>query len=216
VPDADLALWPESAFFGPEPVSASCPTIKGCIRAVGEKKYNSAIIENDGEVTCYDKCNLVPYSESRFTPGTETVSIDLSGCRVGVAICYDICFADFMRKLSTCDLILVLANEASDPTMNLARQLLAMAQLRAIEARCTIIRNANGGYSGMIDGNGVLYPVELDFRTAIRLEPAQLDSRFSLYAHLGDWLPIACVLAIILDFTNRTAPSHSKTFTPPA
>lgn len=203
VPDADLALWPESAFFGYPQVTASCPTVEGCIRVDGERTFNSAVIDIHGEVICYDKCNLVPYSESKFTAGTEIVSFDLDGCQIGVAICYDICFASFMCRLNGCNLVLVPANEASDPTMGLAWQLLAMGKLRAIELRRTIIRNANGGYSGAIDGNGDLHPVELDFRTAVKLEPAELDSRFSLYAQVGDWLPIACVLAVVLTVCRR-------------
>lgn len=197
VPVADLAIWPETAFEGHEPLGATCATVQGCRRHEGDRTFNSAMIDVDGVTICYDKCNLVPYSEARLTPGSHAVSFASGEYEIGVAICYDICFGRFMRGLADCDFILVPANESSDPTMQLANQLLAIAKIRAIEMHRAIVRNANGGYSGVVDGNGRTQPLEVKQATVVTVP---IDDRLSLYAYLGDWLPAACVLALAVGF----------------
>jgi apolipoprotein N-acyltransferase len=201
VPQADIALWSEAAFEGHQPLSALCTTIQGCRRREKEGVFNSAIIETDGGVTfCYDKCNVVPYFESQFTPGDQLVSFESDGYKVGVAICYDASFGKFMRELADCDFTVVLGNESFDPTMQLANQMFSMGQIRAIEMRRAIVRNANGGHSGAIDGNGVGRPIELWEPTIVSVP---LDNRVSPYAFLGDWLPLACLLAVLCTIGQR-------------
>lgn len=202
IPPADLALWPETAFDGHKLIAASCATVQGCLRHEGGNTFNSAMIDVDGVKICYDKCNLVPYSESRLTPGTQTVRFASGGYEIGVAICYDICFGRFMQRLGDCDFIVVVANESSDPTMQLASQLLAIAKIRAIEMRRAIVRNANGGYSGAVDGNGRTQPLEVEQATVVAVP---VDRRLSLYVYLGDWLPVMCVLALAVEFVSRRA-----------
>jgi apolipoprotein N-acyltransferase len=103
---------------------------------------------------------------------------------------------------------------------------LAVSRFRAIECRRSMVRAVNMGVSALIDSNGrVLKPTRhesgapvwvylpdqiqnriLDFppsewhtlkKTAGVLSAAvPIDHRFSFYALVGDWLPIACWLGI--------------------
>jgi apolipoprotein N-acyltransferase len=201
VPSADFALWSESVFAYPQPIESRATLLQGCIRQEGDKTFNSLAILQGGQVVgMYDKCNLVPWSEfqpwkgrSRLTAGDKLRVFD----RFGVAICYDVCFSNYMRRLAGegPEFIAISANESIDPTMMLAYQLLAHSRLRAIEARRTIVRNANGGYSGVIDGNGRLQPI-LDFREPVVLD-IPIDDRVSPYVWLGYWLPIGCLLVTV-------------------
>ncbi len=211
VPTADFAVWAETAFYQYQSLPADSVLVQGCYRDDGGKFFNSVAVAN-GErlIGYYDKCNLVPWSE--FTPWVENERELTAGerpgifeCgpfRFGVVVCYDVCFTEFMRDLAkeNPQFIAIVANESSDPSMLLAYQLLAQTRLRAIESRRPIVRNANGGYSGIIDGNGQLHSVRVDFREPVVLGPVPLDNRISLYAWLGHWLPTACVLTVLVAF----------------
>jgi apolipoprotein N-acyltransferase len=90
-----------------------------------------------------------------------------------------------------------------------------LAQFRAIESRRAFVRNAEDGYSGIIDGNGMLIaePPEIDFRSPVVLGRMPIDSRFSLYALLGDWLPLAaCVVmfAVVVSSLRGRQKGSSK------
>jgi apolipoprotein N-acyltransferase len=213
VPDANFALWSESAFGYPHAIESPAVLLQGIRRSTDEDSFNSLVILREERVIgIYDKWNLVPWSEFMpwssqrvLTAGDKLGVFDIDGQRVAAAICYDVCFSDYMRQLARehPDVVVIAANESADPTMMLAHQLLAQSRLRAIEMRRTIVRNANGGYSGIIDGNGRLYPVELDFREPVVLESIPIDRRHSPYVWLGYWLPIGCCLALFVTIARR-------------
>lgn len=212
VPDVDLALWSETVFEEPIPLPTPAVLVQGVLRETGDRTFNSlAILQAGREYGMYDKCNLVPWSEfvpwsnrRLLSPGPRCKTFDMNGYRLGVAICYDICFSDFMRTLAADrpDFIVIAANEAADPSMMLAHALMAQSRLRAIEMRRTLIRNANGGYSGIIDGSGCQRLVETNFRDPIVCGSIPVDRRLSLYVILGFWLPIGCCLALAISIAR--------------
>ena len=213
VPAVNLAVWSESAFENFETVDSDSVLVQGFRRESHGDRFNSLAVTQRGKLLAtYDKSNLVPWSEfvpfdknrSNLSPGTSHGSFTLLGRKVGCAICYDICFTDFMRGLSDASFIVVPANEAIDPTMKLARQTLAATRLRAVELRRTIVRNANGGYSGIVDGSGYLRPIPLNFGVPTTIGAVPIDSRFSLYALTGPWLPIICCAAIAYAAARRS------------
>jgi predicted amidohydrolase len=76
----------------------------------GDAVYNTApVLDRDGELVArYRKIHLFdvalegqpPFRESAtFTPGTELVSHQIEGVRVGLAICYDLRFPELFRGL---------------------------------------------------------------------------------------------------------------------
>jgi len=75
-------------------------------------------------------------------------------------------------------------------------QHLAIARFRAVETRRSVVRAVNMGISAIIDPDGrvVALPGETWAKSkkvsAIVRGPVPIDTRTSLYARLGDWLPI--------------------------
>src|SRR5947207_14375996 len=77
-------------------------------------------------------------------------------------------------------------------------QHLAISRFRAVECRRALVRAVNGGISAVIDGDGRV--VALPGTTwsnshsvmAVVNAPVPIDTRTSLYARFGDWLPWSC------------------------
>lgn len=188
---------------------------------------NSAAVVDPqrGYVGCYDKLRLVPFSEfyppgrpkfaaggrDRYMPGRSypvfemTAGASMPRYSFAVAICYDTAFPDVFRRFmrpppgeQLPGFFVVPACEAHDRYMRLQDILLQLARFRAIECRRAFVRNSEGGFSGIIDGNGTLIaaPPEIDFDKPVILGRVPMDDRFSPYVILGDWLPIAAWGAI--------------------
>jgi apolipoprotein N-acyltransferase len=79
---------------------------------------------------------------------------------------------------------------------------LAVSRFRAIETRRSLVRAVNMGISAVIDGNGriVALPRETLRESkgveAIVKATVPIDSRLSVYAYAGDWLPWACWIGV--------------------
>lgn len=189
--------------------------------------YNSAAVidPQGGYVGSYDKLRLVPFNEfyphgrprfgpprrNDFTHGREYPLYTMTGGRprraisFAIAICYDTGFPGVFRRYmrgapSPPDFFVVPAFERHDRKMRLQWKLLALARFRAIETRRAFVRNAESGYSGIIDGNGLLVsaPAPTEFQKPVFLGRMPIDQRTSIYSHLGDWLPLgACGLIVV-------------------
>jgi apolipoprotein N-acyltransferase len=92
-------------------------------------------------------------------------------------------------------------------------QHLAICRFRAIETRRSVVRAVNMGISAIIDPDGrvVALPGETWAKSkkveGIVRGPVPLDTRTSLYARLGDWLPLCAwgvfASSIVLGFVRR-------------
>ena len=129
-----------------------------------------------------------------------------SPCRFAATICYDSCFAPLYRRFMRSresdrppDFFVASSCESLDLTLSLQRSILAQARLRAIECRRAVVRNVECGYSGIIDGCGrmVAAPSGVLLREPTPLGPVPLDSRTSIYAYCGDWLPVTAVVVLV-------------------
>jgi apolipoprotein N-acyltransferase len=75
---------------------------------------------------------------------------------------------------------------------------LAICRFRAVETRRAVVRAVNMGISGVIDPDGrvVALPGETWAKSkkveAVVRAVVPIDSRLTLYARFGDWLPAAC------------------------
>ncbi len=165
--------------------AAGATIVVGCDRVSDDDpktRFNSAVVVDSsrGVLGYYDKLVLVPFTEFHppgrprfggpsadvFTHGKQYPTFSLTGgnpprCwRFSVGICYDTAFArvfrHYMKEDAAPDFFVVPAFEAHDRAMRLQASLLALAKFRAIETRRAMVRNAFGGYSGVIDGNGML------------------------------------------------------------
>jgi apolipoprotein N-acyltransferase len=188
------------------------------VAVVGSYRFNNnqarrnsiVVINADGTVQgFYDKQYLVPGSE--FTPYGPKSSQRIRGTAAPVfkvrehyfaaSICYDLAFQRlyrrFMEAERTPDFFVVASNENQDGCGLISRHCLAMARIRAVEFRRSVVRNVRGGYSGVVDSNGQVQgpPLPWSVETATCVGPVPIDSRRSVYATLGDW-PLYSVLLV--------------------
>jgi apolipoprotein N-acyltransferase len=98
---------------------------------------------------------------------------------------------------------------------------LAVCRFRAVETRRAVIRAVNMGISGIIDADGRVVRLPAESWAASKAVEAvvrgavPLDERSSLYARLGDWLPLACwatlALGLVLPLFWRRDPQRGLT-----
>lgn len=138
--------------------------------------YNSVFVASPGGLLPYryDKIHLVPFGEylplvghlpflkplvrevSSFTPGTAALPLPGPGGPMGVAVCYEVTypwlFASEVQRGAT--LLVTITNDGWYGDSAAPRQHLALAILRAAEARRYLVRAANTGISAVIDPYG--------------------------------------------------------------
>jgi apolipoprotein N-acyltransferase len=168
----------------------------------------------------YDKQLLVPFGE--FVPiaglfpfarpiiqgdapigaGGPGGVLRVGSLRLGVITCYEIVAPALaaMRRRDGADMLVNVSNDAWFAGSAASAQLLAQAQLRAIEQGLPLVRVANAGPSAVIDANGAIA-----WRTSGELASAHVVTVGSvrpvtLYARIGDitvWLAWALVGAAV-------------------
>ncbi len=204
-------------------------------------RYNSTAIfdARRGHVGYYDKSYLVPWNEYTpwlRVPGLVPISVpyksgdrcplfsvrtrhSMRDCHFGTTICYDTCFPSLHRRYvrsaaGSPDFFVTSSCELIDATKRLADAILTMAQFRAIECRRAIVRNVEGGHSGVIDGSGrfALAPSADEINRPVSVGRVPLDRRVSLYAYLGDWLPIVASLIVGLGAFSGRPSSRFRRF----
>jgi apolipoprotein N-acyltransferase len=138
--------------------------------------YNSALLLNpEGRVAGnYHKSHLVPFGEyvplqkylpflsplveavGDFSAGTIDRPLEHSGARLGILICFESVFADLARQwvAAGANVLVNLTNDAWYGRSSAPEQSLAMAVLRAVEARRSLVRSANTGISAFIEPSG--------------------------------------------------------------
>jgi apolipoprotein N-acyltransferase len=124
--------------------------------------------------------------------------------RFGVLICYEDADAPLAREYTRpgqeppVDFLVNISNDGWFMGTPEHAEHLAVSRFRAVENRRALLRAANGGISAVIDGNGRV--VALPAATwaashsvmAVVSAAVPIDSRSSLYARVGDWLPWGC------------------------
>jgi apolipoprotein N-acyltransferase len=169
--------------------------------------------------------NFAPYDHDySLTPGEHQTRFPLQtragNYTFGVIICYEDSDPLLARQYSVPDGDLppvdFLVNISNDGWFNGTsehEQHLAICRFRAIEARRSVVRAVNMGISAVIDGNGRVVALPGDSWQDSKKVAAPLvaqvpiDSRTSVYARAGDWLPSGCAvvacLGLLLTFRRR-------------
>jgi apolipoprotein N-acyltransferase len=195
-------------------------TITGAPRTSAKKTteyriWNSlhAIDENAKIVGTYDKFHLVPFGEytpfrstfgfSKITVGTTDFSagsglqtLRLKGLPpVSPLICYEVIFPGrVVDKTDRPHWLLNLTNDGWYGVSSGPYQHFATARLRAVEEGLPLVRVANTGISGVIDGYGrTVAKLALDTKGILDSDlPRALPP--TLYARLGNWIVIFLLL----------------------
>lgn len=190
------------------------------------RSYNSAfLVSPQGRLTGrYDKIRLLPFGE--YLPYRSTLSwparyvgmapdyvagdkygvLALGDARVGVTICWENIFPEHVRALvrDGAEVVVNMTNEAwFAPAASY--QFLAMSVFRAAEHRVAVVRAANTGISGFIDGFGrIIGTVREDGRevfvqgVASGRVPRRTERTFyTVYGDLFAHLVLACVAVML-------------------
>lgn len=188
-------------------------------RAVGARNAVTAITADGELVAGYDKAHLVPYGEYLalrwvleplglrrlvagsidFWPGPGPRTLDLGAWgEAGIQICYEIVFSgQVVDRANRPDYLFNPSNDgwfgAHGPPQHLAQ-----ARLRAIEEGLPVLRSTTTGISAVIDARGVVGQHIGMHRAASlegRIPPAAPPT---LFAKLGNKLPLFWAVAAIL------------------
>lgn len=152
------------------------------------------VVDPAGEVVAnYCKARPVPGDpETGASPHLPTVATPLGN--LAFAICFDLDFPDLIRDAgrARADLLIV---PASDP-LGIDPIHTQMAEFRAIENGCALVRQANQGLSAATDHQGRILATMDYFSTHDRLLSAHVPTRgaATIYAHIGDVFAWGCVV----------------------
>ena len=120
------------------------------------KIYNRCIVANRyGEVVnTYDKTHLFTFADEGkvFAAGKSFSTFELDGVKCGVAICYDIRFPEFIRKLALTGIEILFVPAAWSLKRLTPRQILTKA--RAIENQIFVVFANSAGKSEIVNPLG--------------------------------------------------------------
>ena len=124
--------------------------------------------------------------------------------RYGTPICFEDAFADLCRRyfLEGADLLINLTNDSWSRKESAQIQHWAIARLRAIENRRTLVRSTNAGVSCVVDAWGrVLYEMPQFEARAITVDiPVYAPAQPTIYTVHGDWFAKGCVAILVAVF----------------
>ena len=152
--------------------------------------------------------------------------------RFGVLICYEDSDPTFARQYHPMagrgldvDFLVNMTNDGWFAGSEEHEQHLAICRFRAVEARRSVLRAVNMGISAAIDPDGriIALPGLLDENWATSKSIAStvvvdvpLDKRGSLYALLGDWVPLLAWLGIVAGLFSTRINRLLKPKAPPS
>lgn len=189
--------------------------------------YNGAVlIGPDGRIGGQRaKQHLVPFGEyvplRRFLPfleplvvsvgdfsvGVEKGPLALGPMRLGVLICYESIFPDIAHEsvIRGANLLVNITNDAWYGRSSAPYQSMAMAVLRAVENKRTLIRAANTGISGFVDPLGRIVAQSEIFTEAALVSQAPMLELTTVFNRNGHRFGAACAFCIplLLLFRSR-------------
>ena len=122
----------------------------------GGKIFNRCLVANrHGElVAAYDKTHLFSFAQEDkvFTAGDKISTVELDGVRCGLAICYDLRFPEFIRKIALAGAEIIFIPAAWSLKRLTPRQILTKA--RAIENQVFLVFANSSGKSELVNPRG--------------------------------------------------------------
>ncbi|MEO8605744.1 MAG: apolipoprotein N-acyltransferase, partial [bacterium] len=223
-PAAPLIVWPENAIgvFPDENTALLAPlrnlvtqrgaTLLGGAPRAGERAGRAAIYNSvyafsrDGSRAVYDKRHLLPFVErfalrpqdGPYLPGGAPLPLSIGDARVGLLICYEVIDAGLARDAVAggANLLINLSNDSWFDAGAGPAQHAAIARFRAIENRVSLLRATNSGVSAAYDASGrelARLPVDA---AAAQIVEVPLSGGGTFYTRHGEWLALACLIAV--------------------
>lgn len=190
------------------------------IRFSGRTYFNAVYaVGPDGRPGgAYDKSRLVPFAEhvpfqnlfffaramsqeiSDFAPGAGPVPLEAAGVPVGVSVCYEAIFPEYLRALTAAGarLQVNVTNDAWFGRTAAPWQHVQHSLLRAVENRRWVVRVANSGISVIIDPFGRVTAQIPPFARGTLTGQVHPLSQRSPYVVIGDAFAWLCVAVTVL------------------
>ena len=184
--------------------------------------------DKDGNyVDFYGKIHLVPFAEripyadsefvqnfmqkvvgfsSGWEPGEYFTLFDLplktgETIKISTPICFEDAFPEICRGLwkKGSDVFYNITNDSWSMTKSAEIQHFVISSYRSQEFRTTLVRSTNSGFSVVLDPAGkILYSLPLFESVSGGVEVPVYKRESTLYALIGDWLPISLLVGFLL------------------
>ena len=184
----------------------------------GRRHFNSAhLIRPDGTIDRYDKRRLLPFSETRplggvasfgsrgdlditeYSPGSRSGVFAVDGEPIGVLICMEALYPALAIEAvrEGASVLVNLSNDGWYHGRGGAAQHLSLVAFRAIETRTPVVRATTTGVSAVIGPDGeILGELPEGEAGVLSVEVPIAGSGPTLYARLGDWFALGCLLTL--------------------
>ena len=147
------------------------------IAQVAGNFFNRAVIANRrGEIISkYDKAHMFTFADEGkvFTAGKNFATFEFDGVRCGIAICYDLRFPEFIRKITLTGIEILFIPAAWSLKRLTPRQILTKA--RAIENQIFVVFANSAGKSEIVNPLG---EVIAESNTGEEILTAEIDLNF--------------------------------------
>jgi len=180
----------------------------------GAPLNSATLVSPEGfRVSRYDKVNLVPFGEyvpwplgaltekiskeaGDFAAGRGVVVSPVGDHKIGVFICYESVFPNFVRRFAAggAQVLFTISNDGWFGNTAARRQHLDIVRMRAAENRRWILRAANDGITASIDPAGRVrstLPLFVEAASAVRFN---YETGQTFYTRHGEWFPVLCAL----------------------
>ena len=191
---------------------------------------SAVLINPDGtEADHYGKIQLVPFAEyipysdrewmqnfmqkvagfsSGWIPGNRYVIFtipvkDGGAVSFSAPICFEDAFPGVCRELyeAGSEVFINITNDSWSKTDSAEYQHFVIASYRALEYRTTLVRCTNSGMTAVVDPIGrILYSLPLFVRESCKVSIPIYERETTVYAMLGDWLPILSASFVALTY----------------
>ncbi len=195
--------------------------------------YNTAILLNPtgAEAGRYRKMNLVPFGEyvpsafswvnritqeaGDFVPGDQPLTFPMGEQRIGVFICYESVFPDFVRGFAHdgSTFYVNISNDGYFGESKAREQHLALVRMRAVESRRWIIRATNNGITAVVDPQGRVAQTLPERQALSQVVRYGVSTELTPYSQNGDWFAWGCLAIAAFrvsswSHTRSGGPSH--------
>ncbi|NUN14180.1 MAG: apolipoprotein N-acyltransferase [Myxococcales bacterium] len=148
----------------------------------------------------------------RFEAGTTVETFDFFGTQIGVMICYEDILPRFTRRLASkkTHLLVNVTNDAWFGKTSEPYHHLALATMRSIETRRSMVRSTNTGVSAFIDPAGRIRKQTDIHNAEVLVDDVPLMDLDPIYIRIGDVFLAANFVALTLIFVGGHLTERSQ------
>ena len=195
---------------------AKAPAVFGVVTftPAGAPLNTAVVLGEDGtERGRYSKTNLVPFGEfippmfswiekisteaGDFAKGGGPAAIDAGSMPLGVFICYESAFPEYVRRYAEkgATVLVNISNDGWFGDSAARAQHLQLARMRAAENLRWLLRVTNNGITASIDPAGRIAHRVRPFTPRAEPLPFDMSTQTTFYSRYGDWFAYTCLAA---------------------